>query len=74
MFLPPKYRCDACGSEQAAEWTGLPNWDVSLGWAEHYNPNGENKHYCKSCMKQCGCGQCGGLPTWECMSQTRGDS
>ena len=69
-FIAPIYKCDHCCSVAAAQWTGEPHWDVPDGWAEHYDPDA-NRHYCEDCMRPCGCGQCGGLPSWECAKDRR---
>jgi len=66
MFIPPRYVCDCCHTDEEAEWTGLPHWDIPLRWSEVYIA-GKDKHFCIDCSRSCECGQCGGLPSWECM-------
>jgi hypothetical protein len=66
-FIVPQYKCDACGTIAEAKWTGQPHWDIPDGWHEQLI-DGKYFEYCGDCIRPCGCGQCGGLPSHECLA------
>ena len=54
MFIPPKYKCNYCGKEENAIWTGEPHWEMPYNWeqilGEQWGPEND-KHFCSNKCK-----------------------